>query len=289
MKSAAETPRAIVLGTVQDGGYPHAGCRCARCEAARRDPARARKVAALGLVDAAGEGILVEAGPDLPEQVLALPSLSRILLTHAHLGHVAGLLWLGKEAMAVRGVPLSCGRRLFEHLAFHEPWRTLVRDGHVLPGVVLPDREIPVGKGLFATPLLVPHRAEWSETFAWRIRGPHRTLLWLPDIDRFDDERLRALLEGVDVAFLDGTFWSADEVPGRDLREIPHPLVPETAAALARLGATAEVSFLHLNHTNPLLDPGSEASRTLARLYEEGGLRPAGGSPAAREGLSLAL
>ena len=60
----------------------------------------------------------------------------------------------------------------------------------------------------------------------------------------------------MDVALLDGTFFNADELPGRDLREVPHPFVTDTAGRLA--GVDCEVRLIHLNHTNPLLRDGPE-------------------------------
>lgn len=281
--------KAIILGTAQDGGYPHAGCVSSCCESARRDAARARRVACLGLV-ADGEGFLVDATPDLPRQVHALPRLSGLLLTHAHMGHIAGLLWLGREAMSVRKLPLFVGPRLlYEHLEENEPWATLLANGHLVPRVVEAGVPFEPAPGLSVTGIPVPHRGEWSETFAFRIEGPDRTLLWLPDIDRFPDGSLEAWLDGVDLAFLDGTFWSASELTGRCPSEVPHPALSETVRRLAKLRPEAAVSFVHLNHTNPCLDPASGETAELATIYREAGLTPADGAPIATEGTELSL
>jgi len=91
---------------------------------------------------------------------------------------------------------------------------------------------------------------------AYLIRGPGRTILWLPDIDRWDrwDRRLADFLAHPDlIAFVDGTFFSADEIPGRSIADIPHPLVPDTMESLAGVSARGRVFFVHLNHTNRLL------------------------------------
>jgi pyrroloquinoline quinone biosynthesis protein B len=89
------------------------------------------------------------------------------------------------------------------------------------------------------------------------VSGPSRRLLWLPDIDKWEkwDRKIEELVRASSLlAFLDGTFFSEDEIPGRSLREIPHPLVSET---VARFGGRApalpaRVFFVHLNHTNRL-------------------------------------
>jgi pyrroloquinoline quinone biosynthesis protein B len=87
-------------------------------------------------------------------------------------------------------------------------------------------------------------------------QGPHRRLGYCPDIDRWEQggQALSGFLAGVDVALLDGTFFSGDELPGRDMTAIPHPPVTETVALLA--GSGHSVGFIHLNHSNPLLHDG---------------------------------
>jgi pyrroloquinoline quinone biosynthesis protein B len=282
-------PRAVVLGTAQDGGFPHAGCRCDRCARARIHRHLSRRIACLGLVDGDGRGFLVDATPDLPDQIEALPDLSGLLLTHAHMGHIAGLLWLGTEAMAVEGLPLHGGRRLVDFLAAHEPWASLIRDGRLVPQILEPDREVALGTGLALTPVPVPHRAEWSETFGFRIAGPNRTLLWLPDIDRFGAGALRALLDGVDDALIDGTFLGPDELPGRDLTKIPHPFMTETLDRLAALGPSTRISFVHLNHSNPVILADSEESREFDARFREAGLAPVGRTAVAADGEEIAL
>ena len=282
-------PRAVVLGTAQDGGFPHAGCRCERCARARIHRNLSRRIACLGLLDGDGKGYLVDATPDLPEQIEALPDLAGLLLTHAHMGHIAGLLWLGKEAMAVSGLPLFGGRRLVEFLSEHEPWASLIREGRLVPEIIEPACEVELGAGLIMTPVPVPHRAEWSETFGLRIAGPSRTLLWLPDIDRFEAGALSALLDGVDDALIDGTFLSPEELPGRDLSKIPHPFMEETIDRLAALRPAARISFVHLNHSNPLILADSDESRDFEARFREAGLTPATRSPVATDGETLAL
>ena len=93
---------------------------------------------------------------------------------------------------------------------------------------------------------------------AYLVRGPAHGLFYCPDIDRWEEwpHSLPRVLETVDVALLDGTFFSASELPGRDLAEIPHPLVQATVELLA--GTRAHIRFIHLNHSNPLFHNGAE-------------------------------
>jgi len=282
-------PFARILGTAQDGGLPQPGCVCENCAVARRMPTRARRVTSLGLVSADGRGFLVDATPDLPRQVEALPEFSGLLLTHGHMGHVAGLQWLGREAMAVFGLPVFLGERLLDHLTSNEPWATLFRDAYLAPEVLTPGKEIRLSNDLRVTPVPVPHRAEWSETFAFRVSGPERTVLWMPDIDRLDRDSLEELLDGVDSALIDGTFWSDGELPGRDMSEIPHPLACDTADLLVDLKPKAAVSFVHLNHTNPLWSLESEERLGLGRRFFDEGIVAAAGGVVAEEGYAIEI
>ena len=263
---------AILLGTAQDAGVPQAGCACAHCRAAWANPALRRWAACLALVDhAAGQSWLIDATPDFREQVHALHELapdyplSGIALTHAHVGHYAGLIHLGREAWNAQGLPLYTSARMADFLGQNAPWAQLVSLGNVELRQLVPEREVQLSPELGLTPLPVPHRAEFADTLAFVVRGPARRLFYCPDIDAWEhwDRDLREFVAGVDVALLDGTFWSAGELPRRDLAEIPHPLGTDTAERLA--GVNCDVRLIHLNHSNPLLAPGPERDWLAAR------------------------
>jgi pyrroloquinoline quinone biosynthesis protein B len=259
------TVEAILLGTAQDGGLPQAGCDCPHCRAARSDPTQRRWVACLGLVDRAiRQSWLLDATPDIRKQLHALNEfapdcpLAGIALTHAHAGHYAGLFHLGREAWNTQGLPLYASPRMAGFLRANAPWSQLVALGNVALRPLAPGQELRLSPRLSLLPLAVPHRDEFSDTVAFVARGPDRRLFYCPDVDAWDgwDRDLRDFVAGVDVALLDGTFYSSAELPGRCLDEIPHPLVTDTAARLA--GVDCDVRLIHLNHTNPLHYPGPE-------------------------------
>ncbi len=247
----------------QDGGLPQPGCHCRNCEAARADAALRQNVVSLGLTDeGAGCSWIIDATPDFPAQYDALTAhapLAGILLTHAHMGHYPGLLYLGPEAMNARGMPVYGTPRLAAFLQGNAPWSGLAADGHIELVEVSPGVEIALSPALRVTPITAPHRDEYSDTVAWLVRGPQRTLFYCPDIDHWNAfaPDLRAwLTQRADIALVDGSFFSPDELPGRDITQIPHPLVVSTAHHLA--DAAVETVFIHLNHTNPLWRPGPE-------------------------------
>jgi pyrroloquinoline quinone biosynthesis protein B len=251
--------QAVVLGVAQDGGVPHLGCRQPLCMAARRDPSRRRLVASLGLVDpTASRRFLIDATPDFAAQTELLGGIpDAILLTHAHIGHYLGLAQLGREVLGAKRIPVYCTPAMARFLRENGPWKRLVTLENIDVREVTPDVEFALTPSLSATAIRVPHRDEDSDTVAWLVSGPARKLLWLPDIDKWEkwDRKIEDVVRGSPLlAFVDGTFFSADEIPGRSIREIPHPLVPET---VARFGGRApappaQVFFVHLNHTNRL-------------------------------------
>jgi pyrroloquinoline quinone biosynthesis protein B len=267
-----ESPwRLAVLGIAQDGGVPHMGCDAGPCAAVRRGERRAEKVACLGLTDGT-RGFLIDATPDLPAQVHALGvrAPSGVFLTHAHIGHYAGLVHLGREVAGARGVPVWATPKMREFLASNAPWRALVEDGNV---ELRDNADVDLG-GVRVRALQVPHRNEYADTVGYLIEGPRARVLYVPDIDRWEawDRDVRALVLSVDLAFLDATFASGDELPGRDMSLVPHPLVGDTVARLAGLGP--RVRLTHLNHTNPLLDDPKSLAEKGFRVAAEGDRHP---------------
>jgi len=250
---------AVVLGIAQDGGVPHLGCRQDLCVAARRDASKRRLVASLGLLDpAAGKRFLIDATPDFSEQVERLGGLpDAILLTHAHIGHYLGLAQLGREILNSKELPVYCTASMAKFLRENRPWSRLVERGNIAIREIEVGKEFALSEQLRATAIRVPHRDEDSDTVAYLVAGPRRRVLWLPDIDRFErwDRKPEDFASDPNLTlFLDGTFFSADEIPGRAIEDIPHPLVPATAARLSAAGPlSARVFFVHLNHTNRLL------------------------------------
>jgi pyrroloquinoline quinone biosynthesis protein B len=179
-----------------------------------------------------------------------------VLLTHAHVGHYLGLASFGREVAATSALPAWCSARMAAFLRSNGPWRQLVELQQLALSEFGPRTPFTPLPGVEVTAIPVPHRDEYSDTMAFRLRGPQRTVLFVPDIDGWGDgQLLTELLEGVDVAYVDGTFFDGSELPDRDLAEIRHPLMTDTMQRLAEFAARrpGAVRFLHLNHTNPAL------------------------------------
>jgi pyrroloquinoline quinone biosynthesis protein B len=261
----------VVLGVAQDAGYPQAGCFAEHCMAGWRGERDAALPVSLGLFDPADKShYLFEATPAIGQQLYALHSasgaaslrLDGIFLTHAHMGHYTGLMQLGREAMGASGVAVYAMPRMTKFLETNGPWSQLVQLGNIRLQPLAANTATTIGR-VRVVPLQVPHRDEYSETVGYRIEGPEKTALFIPDIDKWSrwERDIAAEVRRADYAFIDATFFDGNELPGRDMSEIPHPFVVESMQALESLTAAerARVFFIHFNHTNPLLKRNSAA------------------------------
>lgn len=256
----------VVLGIAQDGGVPHLGCQKICCVEARESGLRLGP-ACLALIDhRSGETVLIEATPAIEEQLSLLKELTgfgnerrkpvnSVLLTHAHIGHYTGLIQFGREVASTDAVEVYCTERMANFLRTNGPWSQLVTLNQIIIRQIGFEQEQEILPGIRIQAISVNHRDEFSDTVAWRIEGPEKTALFCPDIDRWEGGILDKLIAGVDLCYLDATFYDGRELPGRDLSEIPHPPMVVTMDRLKSeaLETPGRFRFIHLNHTNPAL------------------------------------
>jgi pyrroloquinoline quinone biosynthesis protein B len=246
----------IILGSGQDGGAPQVGL-----SSSLSAPRTASCVAVIG---PQGAVVLLDVTPDLRLQSQALLASDRypqaretfidgVFITHAHMGHYAGLLQFGKEAAASDHLPLFGTERFLGYIGSNEPWAALLRDGHLEP-IAIDDSTATIDVDVAIEAIPVPHRDEFSDTVAFSVsvKG-HPCLLYLPDIDAWDQwDAANDEISRHDIALVDATFSSADELPGRDMASIGHPTVPTTIDRFADLTAETHIILSHINHSNPL-------------------------------------
>lgn len=271
---SAQQVELLVLGTLQDGGMPHIGCEQKACQELIQHPDPAKKVVSLGLIDHANQkNYLFEATPDISSQLSLLKEYSPfqndkipngIFITHAHMGHYSGLLYLGKEALDAKSEAVYAMPKMKRYLENNQPWKMLIDQQNIMIESLENETTKQLTSNIKVIPILVPHRDELSETVGYKIVGPTKTALFIPDINKWSlwDQDIQAQIHEVDYAFIDATFFDNSEVGYRDLSQIPHPFVIESMALLNDLTKTDKdkVYLIHFNHTNPLIDSKSTAS-----------------------------
>lgn len=266
-----------VLGTIQDGGIPHMGCNKICCLKYFKNNTFRVGVSSLGISNLKNEtNYLIDATPNVNHQLKALigtsnPSekLNGIFLTHAHMGHYSGLLNFGREAMNSKNIPLYLMPRFYNFIQNNGPWNQLVKLENVMLKRIYDREKITLESNLSITPIQVPHRDEYSETVGFLIEGNTKSALYIPDIDKWEkwNNSIVELIKNVDYAFLDGTFYDEKEVNNRDISEIPHPFIIESLKLFNPLDKSEKnkIYFIHLNHTNPLLNSDSSEYNRVIR------------------------
>ena len=261
-----------ILGNTQDAGLPHIGCQHPFCED-NFDVYEEYYTTSIAVVNSdLKKYILFEATPDITFQ---LNNLKRnifhefllpesIYITHAHMGHYTGLMYFGREALGAKDLMVRVLPRMSNFLQNNGPWSQLVDINNIKIKEInfgLSTNEL---NNIQITPIQVPHRDEYSETAGYIIEGKNKKALFIPDIDKWEkwDRDLNQLAKEFDFLLIDATFYDSKEI-NRDISEIPHPLVTETINLLSGLDLENrnKVYFIHMNHTNMMLDPDSELSK----------------------------
>ena len=249
-----------VLGIVQDAGYPHIGCEKDCCKAVSPGD---YFVSCLGLVDKTNnKRYLFDATPDIHNQLNLLEKFSDanlvdgIFLTHAHIGHYTGLIYFGREGLGGKNIMVYALKRMSRFLTKNGPWDQLVKLNNISIQTISNKEFVKLSENIFVIPIRVPHRDEYSETVGYKIIGKSKKILFIPDIDKWDEWK-KSIIEEVklvDYAFIDGTFYNGTEI-NRDMREIPHPSIEETLQLFSNqpVAERNKIYFIHINHTNPIL------------------------------------
>ena len=273
------TPFLVILGNVQDGGSPHIGCTKSCCAELWENPSPERKVTCLGLIDPINEqSFLFEATPDLPEQLKALRILTPfqngdvpngIFITHAHIGHYTGLMYLGKEAFNSYRITVFAMPKMQSFLEKNSPWNQLIDEKNIEIQPLINKTYYHINSLIKVKPFLVPHRDEYSETVGFLIEGPNKTALFIPDINKWHEweEDIMEKITLVNYAFIDGSFLKSNEIKHRDISEIPHPFINETMDLFSSMPAKErnKIHFIHLNHTNAGLNKHSKQAQKIRK------------------------
>jgi len=255
----------LLLGAAQDAGRPQSGCSCDNCVTAREDPQKVEFPSSIAIIHHGEKCFwIIDATPAFPSQLEMVKMTTEdyefrgIFITHAHIGHYTGLMFLGKEVMNTHEVPVYVSASVGGFLSGNAPWSQLIEQRNIVLHTIVEEQPVQIVPDISVTGYFVPHRDEFADTFSFVIRGANRSLFYCPDIDRWElwMHDLRTFLTDIDVALIDGTFYSADELPKDRISKVPHPTVMSSYELLE--GISGKVTFIHMNHTNPLYKEGKE-------------------------------
>ncbi len=268
-----DEPYIYILGVVQDAGYPQIGCYKKHCVPGWQDPRLERGATSIAVIDPANaKKYLFEATPHIPRQLYHLDKqapnsyykLDGVFLTHAHIGHYAGLMFFGHEAMGASNIPVYAMPKMTDYLKNNGPWDQLVAYKNIQLNAMEDNKKITFDN-ITVKPFIVPHRDEYSETVGFHIKGPNKSAIFIPDINKWTSWKtsIRELVKTVDYALIDATFFADGELPGRDMSKVKHPFVVDSMQLFEDLPLNErnKIWFIHMNHTNPLLNKTSNESK----------------------------
>ncbi len=257
----------LVLGTAQDGGFPQVGCFKKCCKYIDKP----RLVSSIAIVNKENNSCwLIDVTPDFKQQIELIksflsinfmPKINGIFLTHAHIGHYIGLVNLGTEVLNVKNVPVYAMPRMKFFLENNAPFSFLIKSNNIIVNKIV-DGYLELLDSVFIKSFLVPHRNELSETVGYNIKSKYKSVIYIPDIDDWklwENDILNVVMDN-NIIFIDGTFYSSNELGHRDILKIPHPIITDSMKIFSVLDKkdAKKIFFTHLNHTNPILNKNSK-------------------------------
>lgn len=294
--------RVIVLGAAAGGGVPQWNCGCPVCRAAFADPELRRTQASVAFSADGAHWFLINAAPDLRQQIIATPQLhpragalrhspiAGVILTNGEVDAVAGLLSMREGSpftiyAHAKVLAILKANSIFnvlneklvarQPIAVDQPFALRLPDG--------------APSGLEVSAFTVPGKGAWylegqahpggadgeGDTLGLTITetATGQTVHVLTACARVTDD-LKALIAGAPLLLFDGTVWRDDELiaaglgtkTGQAMGHIAMAGDDGAIAALADLGIGQKL-FVHVNNSNPAL---------LTRSAERGQIEAAG-------------
>ncbi|MGC9779642.1 MAG: MBL fold metallo-hydrolase [Candidatus Heimdallarchaeota archaeon] len=254
----------LILGSGQDAGVPQINCDCENCSNARKNPDQRRLGPTIAFLDKEKEYCyIIDASPDMKDQTEIIKKaitkvksqksipISGIFLTHAHYGHCSGLWSLGKECCDADEVMVFCSAKMSEFLKNNHPFQHLFERKNLALFSIKMNYEYSM-EDFTIKAFKVPHRDEYADTVGYLIEHTKK-VIYLPDLDYWTEDLIE-LINSVDIAIIDGSFYNKGELPR--MTEIPHPPIIKTAELFK--DSKVEIYFTHFNHTNPILKENSK-------------------------------
>jgi len=264
------SPIIYILGIAQDAGCPSALCQKTCCKNIPLTSCfYATSFALIIPKGSENEVILFDCTPDFKYQMMKLQSIinfskiSAVFLTHAHIGHCLGLINFGREVLNTNNLDVYCFERMNDFLTKNGHYSQLVKLNNIKLNPLFEEKPVKIDENVQITPFLVKHRGEFSETCGFRITGPKKSVIYLPDIDDLKEQNVdfKLIIKNNDMIFLDGTFFNEKEIGAcRNVKEIPHPFVEDSMKFFENFEVAErnKINFIHFNHTNGCLKENTE-------------------------------
>jgi pyrroloquinoline quinone biosynthesis protein B len=281
--------KVVVLGSAAGGGVPQWNCNCDLCRAAWDDPAlRTTQVSAAVSADGGRHWFLINASPDIRQQILDTPALhpakgqlrhspiAGVILTNGEIDAIAGLLSLRESSpFALHAHP-----RVLGTLAGNSVFDVLNRDLVLRVPMALDEPfepSLPDGSpsGLMVTAFAVPGKPAWyieeagadpGDTIGLKLQGKGGAVFFIAACAEVTPD-LADRLRGAALVLFDGTLWQDDEMIRAGLglktgQRMGHLSMTDTMPLLDGLDIGRRV-FVHINNTNPALLPGTPERRAV--------------------------
>ncbi|MDH2328802.1 pyrroloquinoline quinone biosynthesis protein PqqB [Cereibacter sp. SYSU M97828] len=282
----------LILGAAAGGGLPQWNCGCGNCVAARAGRIAAMTQSSLA-VAVGGDWTLLNASPDIRAQLAHTPALRpptrrgspirAVVVTNGDVDHIAGLLTLREST------PFTLHATAATHTTLQaNPIFGVLNPAFVTRAVQRLDQPFAPVEGLevtaFAVPGKVPLYQEGAEvetrllgeqTIGLRLSANGRVAYYIPGCAEVPADLL-ARLGDADVLFFDGTVWDDDEMRRTGTGQksgarMGHMAMNGSEGSIAALASlTCRKIFVHINNTNPVLQPGAERDALLAAGWELG-------------------
>ncbi len=277
--------RILVLGSAAGGGFPQWNCSCPVCRLAWAGDTRVkpRSQSSLAVTADGTRWLLLNASPDLRQQIIASPDLhprgasrhspiAAVFVTNGDVDHLAGLLTLREQQSFV----LFGSRATLDQVAATSLFGVLNRDLVKTCPVEL-DEAVETGLGLTVRPFAVPGKvplyleqadlvigAETESTIGLEVSDGKNTFFYIPGCAEIN-ERVEKRLSGAEVLFFDGTTFTDDEMVALGLStktawRMGHVSMSGEKGSVARLAGSGigRKIYIHINNTNPVLVEDSQ-------------------------------
>ena len=125
-----------------------------------------------------------------------------------------GLMYLGREGLGGNKIKVYALKRMAAFLRKNGPWNQLIKLKNIDIQTISNKNFTKLSKNILVIPIKVPHRDEYSETVGYKIIGKTKKILFIPDIDKWNEweKDIVEEIKLVDYALIDGTFYNGLEL-----------------------------------------------------------------------------